>query len=261
MIMALAVFAGCESERKKKEEEKETEESNMVKMEAPGEHKGEKVQGYTLPGLGHGLLQSPINILSADTEHDGKHHITLHFNDKFESVENLGHTVQLNFEEGSTLESDGKTYDFVQLHFHTPSEHLIDGVTFPMEMHIVNSLQNQDQDKPEYLVIGILFKMGKENPFLKDFIDKIPTEEHVKQMLPVGSVQMGDLLMEVGGKSSHFYYYKGSLTTPPFTESVNWHIMKVIQEASPEQIQKINRLEGNNARHVQGMYGRMVDSE
>jgi carbonic anhydrase len=48
------------------------------------------------------------------------------------------------------------------------------------------------------------------------------------------------------------YYYKGSLTTPLYTESVNWYVMKRIIEASLEQIMKINEIEGDNARHIQG---------
>ena len=121
-----------------------------------------KQQGYVFPGLDHGLLQSPINILSQHANIVGKHSITIHFNDEINAIENLGHTVQLDFKEGSTITADGKRYEFKQLHFHTPSEHLIDGMIFPMEMHIVNTLTHaSEKAPPEYLVIGVLFKMGK----------------------------------------------------------------------------------------------------
>lgn len=56
------------------------------------------------------------------------------------------------------------------MHFHTPSEHLIDGMTFPMELHIVNQVPPVNQgDTPHYLVIAALFKMGKENKFISEF--------------------------------------------------------------------------------------------
>jgi carbonic anhydrase len=58
-----------------------------------------------------------------------------------------------------------------------------------------------------------------------------------------------------------YFYYKGSLTTPPYTESVNWYVMKTIIDASPVQIQKINKIEGDNARHVQALYDRSVLDE
>jgi carbonic anhydrase len=58
-----------------------------------------------------------------------------------------------------------------------------------------------------------------------------------------------------------YFYYKGSLTTPPYTESVNWFVMKTVIDAAPEQIQQINKIEGDNARHVQTLYDRSVSNE
>ena len=57
------------------------------------------------------------------------------------------------------------------------------------------------------------------------------------------------------------YHYKGSLTTSPYTESVNWYVMKRIFEASPEQIERINAIEGDNARHTQARYERDISAE
>ena len=56
-----------------------------------------------------------------------------------------------------------------------------------------------------------------------------------------------------------YYHYRGSLTTPPYTETVEWLIVKDVFEASPEQIRRINLIEGDNARRVQAMYGRKVE--
>ena len=57
----------------------------------------------------------------------------------------------------------------------------------------------------------------------------------------------------------NFYHYPGSLTTPPYTQTVQWFVFKHIMEASPEQIEAINAIEGNNARHIQGIFARSVD--
>jgi carbonic anhydrase len=123
-------------------------------------------------------------------------------------------------------------YEVKQMHFHTPSEHLIDGMTFPMELHIVNQVPPVNQgDTPHYLVIAALFKMGKENKFISDFLNMPP----------------------------NFYHYQGSLTTAPYTESVNWFVLKRIIEASPEQIRAINKIEGDNARHIQNKFGRTTN--
>jgi len=187
--------------------------------------------------------------------------VTLHFKDEINAIEKLGNTVQLDFSTGSTVTVDGTVYDFKQIHFHTPSEHLIDGMTFPMEMHIVNIAQPIDDTKtPEYLVVGVLFKMGKENKFLTEFLELIPQEKHSKKTIKPGIVKLSDLFSsEVAEGQGSYFHYRGSLTTLPFSESVSWYIDKIIYEASPMQIQSINSIEGNNARHIQATYGRKVD--
>ncbi len=233
-----------------KQEATDSTTANEVSATAP-DAETKNQQGYILPGLEHGFEQSPINIVSTPNER-GHHSITLYFKDEVNKIENLGHTVQLDFAEGSTITQDDTTFAFKQCHFHTPSEHLIDGMTFPMEMHIVNLT-------PQYLVIGVLFKEGKENKFIADFLNAIPKEEHETAELKAGSVKLADLFGVIPKEiKGHYYNYRGSLTTPPFTESVRWYITKHIFEASAEQIEAINKIEGNNARHVQALYGRTV---
>ena len=64
---------------------------------------------------------------------------------------------------------------------------------------------------------------------------------------------------EHGTQTIVYYHYRGSFTTPPYTESVDWLVAKEVIEAGPAQIQRINRLEGNNARHVQALYRLAID--
>lgn len=207
--------------------------------------------------------QSPINILSFKDTTGLAHNITLNFKDEVNEVENLGHTVQIDFKPGSTITVDDETFDFVQAHFHTPSEHLVDGVTYPMEMHVVNTLQGQaENEEKEYLVIGFLFKMGKENPFIQEVLDAVPEDEDESKKVGLGEVKVTDLLMESDERPlSHYYHYKGSLTTPPYSETVRWYVTRNIYEASPEQIKSILQIEGANARHIQALNERTIEAE
>ena len=216
---------------------------------------------YIQPELGHGHMQSPINIRSFKERTSNGHQITLNYKDEIKAVENLGHTVQLDFKAGSTVSYEGIKYDFKQMHFHTPSEHLVDGMTFPMEMHIVSTAPLKDKNStPHYLVLGILFKEGQNNKFLDEFLNKIPKTEHTLAPLEVGAVKLDDLLYSKElNDVKNFYHYPGSLTTPPYTQTVQWFVFKHIMEASPEQIEAINAIEGNNARHIQGIFARSVD--
>jgi carbonic anhydrase len=235
---------------------------NFVKSEAPDA--GTKMdQGYCLSRHNNGMAQSPINILTFVADKDISRNLPIRFNTQIVAVENLGHTIQVDFKGGSECQADGRTYTSKQFHFHTPSEHMIDGMTFPMEMHIVNILNDSsNKEKPSYLVVGILFKMGKENKLLSEFLAHVPKEESEKDSLPTGTVNITDLSPQLfnGGPGNSFYSYDGSLTTAPFTERVHWVILKQIVEASPEQIIAIEKMEGNNARHIQEIYDRKVAS-
>jgi carbonic anhydrase len=231
---------------------------NLVKSEAP-DAATKTEQGYALPRIDDGLAQSPINIISDSTVTDRNQFIAIKFNTGITVVENLGHTIQLDFKEGSTLIAGGKTYSSRQFHFHTPSEHMIDGMTFPLEMHIVNVLKDSNAQKsPQYLVVGLLFKMGRENKFIKEFLNAIPAEEK-KDTLPPDMANLEDLFNAIPKNAlSGYYSYRGSLTTPPYSETVDWFVKKYIFEASAEQINTIEKMEGDNARHVHALYARKV---
>jgi carbonic anhydrase len=214
---------------------------------------------YALPGLDHGLVQSPVNILSDDAV-QGKHRVALHYDHTAPNfIVNKGTTIELDFPSGGgSITYDGKEYDLLQLHFHTPSEHQIDGVTYPMSMHIVNQMRTEHANgRPHYLVIAILFKMGEPNHFVGSFLQAVPAKPGATAQLAPNTVYLDELFP--GCKMPHYFHYRGSLTTPPHTETVEWLILKQVKEASPEQIRRINAIEGDNARHVQALYGRPVD--
>jgi carbonic anhydrase len=258
-ILVIFLLIGC-SHNKELVRNQQHEQLND-KHATETHHKKEAL--YSLPGLKHGLLQSPINILSEQSE-KGKHNITFNFKDKINKVQNLGHTVQLDFEPGSTVHVDDKTFEFKQIHFHTPAEHLIDGITYPMEMHVVNTLVGQaEEETTEYLVFSFLFKMGKENTFIKEFINLIPGDKNESEDISTGTVNLRNLVDYNPAYNpkeviKSYFFYKGSLTTPPYTESVNWFVMKTIIDASPRQIQQINKIQGDNARRIHAIYGRPV---
>ncbi len=209
-------------------------------------------QEYAMPEQNTGGAQSPINILTSGAVEDKQDDVSVSFHAPITTVENLGHTVQLSFREGSTCTIEGKICTARQLHFHTPSEHLIDGVTYPMEMHLVSTIKDPaGQQEPSYVVIGVLFKMGKENRFLREFEDLIPAGEGERD-LDSATVNLQDLLTQIAADHPlPCFTYTGSLTTAPYTEKVDWIVLDHVIEASPRQIMEIEKREGDNARHIQ----------
>lgn len=210
---------------------------------------------YTMPGLSHGLSQSPINIRTHSvTDGAEQHSVHANYQRSKEKVVNKGHTIEVDYDRGSTITFDDEVYDFKQFHFHTPSEHLVDGVTYPMEMHMVHTLRGDDAS---YLVIGVLFKEGDTSAFLDEFLSHVPTEPNSTEAPDDAFVDIN----HVFDGDDRYYTYQGSLTTPPYTETVRWGVLKRIHEASPEQIAFLNRLEGDNARHIQAVHGRRVEAQ
>ena len=57
-----------------------------------------------------------------------------------------------------SLTLDGKRYDLVQFHIHTPSEHTVIGRQYPMEMQFV--FISGDTDATSFAVVAVLFEDG-----------------------------------------------------------------------------------------------------
>ena len=73
-----------------------------------------------------GKKQSPIDIYGAKRVKLGS--IKFNYKASPKNIINNGHTVQVNMNKGSTITAiNGKTYQLLQFHFHSPSEHSIDG--------------------------------------------------------------------------------------------------------------------------------------
>ena len=225
--------------------------------DSPKQEASSGKEEYLIAESDKGVQQSPIDIITYQT-HEGTHEVHLEYRVSHEKVKNTGHSIEVSYDSGSVLEFDGARYAFKQFHFHTPSEHLIDGITYPMEMHMVHTLENDSSgNAPEYLVLGVLFKIGKNNAFIDEFLQDVPAKAETEVEYESHLVDVNDLLEK--GKKHPYYIYRGSLTTPPYTESVQWLLMEDIEEAAPGQIERINAIEGNNARHLQALFGREVE--
>ncbi|MFZ1746066.1 MAG: carbonic anhydrase family protein, partial [Nitrospirales bacterium] len=122
------------------------------------EHWGMLDAGYMV--CEKGREQSPIDV---KTSHDSEALSPLVFHYQLSPVHvvNNGHTVQVNYRAGSMVLFHGEEYELRQFHFHDPSEHHVDGKTYPGEIHLVH----QDQTG-HLLVIGVLIQIGEHNLIL-----------------------------------------------------------------------------------------------
>lgn len=161
---------------------------------------------------------------------------------------NNGHTFQVNCDKGSSLTLHGKKFDLLQFHFHTPSEHTIEGKAYPLELHLVH----QASDK-NLAVIGVMLAEGAPNLLLTKFWERLPKSEG--EVETGVSIAVQDLLPR---NFDDYFTYSGSLTTPPCTESVRWIVLKRSVEVSKAQIAAFRAVFPMNARPVQPLGARIV---
>ncbi|CAG8515046.1 4584_t:CDS:2 [Cetraspora pellucida] len=138
------------------------------------------------------------------------------------------------------FEIGGEAFNLLQFHFHTPSEHRVNGVHHDVEMHMVF------KDRKERIsVVAVFFDIGsiKDNEFLKSvLIKEIPR--------PNGSTKLCNIplkkLFEDINYIQNAFTYLGSLTTPPCTEGVRWWVNdKHVQYISSGQYRRLKNTIGN----------------
>jgi len=217
--------------------------------DAPGP--GDPTAGHPGAAIVHdgaGRAQSPIDLPPEGTYASDTHRVALHYHDTFEHIIHREHTVEVKVDPGSSLDFDGRSYVLEQFHFHTPSEHLVAGKRFPAELHLVHH-----SAEGEVLVVGVLIEMGEASPFLERILRDTP--EDLRRVDRGKTLNVTEILPD----ASHFYSYRGSFTTPPFTEGVEWLVLETHPEASAEQLVRLLVLEGGNARDVQDQNSRVIE--
>ncbi|MGB3642024.1 MAG: carbonic anhydrase [Rivularia sp. (in: cyanobacteria)] len=187
-----------------------------------------------------GASQSPVNLQSAvDADLPP---LKINYKDTPLRIINNGHTIKVNYQPESILTLDGEPYELLQFHFHHPSEHKVDGVALPMELHLVHK-----NKKGDLAVVGVFLKKGESNPTLQKIWRSLPIKENREQTVSNVNINAADLLPE----NKDYYRYFGSLTTPPCSETVNWIVLKEPVEISLQQVKKFAQIFPMNARPVQ----------
>ena len=208
------------------------------------EHWGELSHDYA--SCKEGKHQSPINLTDAHTgKLDG---IKFSYKANPKEIVNNGHTIQVNMNEGSTITVGGKIYKLLQFHFHSPSEHTVDGKPADMVAHFVHKA-----DDGQLGVVGVLLKKGKSNATLAELWKNIPANAGDKKDLK-GKINVSKLMP--GNKS--YYNYSGSLTTPPCSEGVNWMVLKNTMDVSADQVAAFTKLFPHSVRPVQPLNDRAI---
>ncbi|EEF32945.1 alpha carbonic anhydrase 7 [Ricinus communis] len=204
----------------------------------------------------NGSMQSPIDLFNERVEivsYLGR--LIRSYKPSNATLKNRGHDMMLQWETGAgTLRINGTEYILKQCHWHSPSEHTVNGKSYALELHMVHeSLDGK------IAVVGIMYTIGRPDSFLSSLTDRLQLVAGTREYeTAAGTVNPKDI--KIGSRK--YYRYMGSLTVPPCTENVLWTIVRKVRTVTREQVRllrvAVHDESNSNARPIQGINGRSV---
>ncbi|KAK9033644.1 hypothetical protein V6N11_049830 [Hibiscus sabdariffa] len=208
----------------------------------------------------NGDLQSPIDMSSHRVQIINKSgELKKRYKPCDAVVMNRGHDISIKWQNGDAglIKINGTEYSLQQAHWHSPSEHTINGRRYAMELHMVHS--KDPNLKNNLAVIGQLYKFGAPDAFLSKLMSNITSMADNLLERDVGVIDPN--MIEMGGKK--YYRYMGSLTVPPCSEGVVWTMNKKITSVSRDQVRALRKAVHDyaeaNARPLQPLHHRKIE--
>ncbi|KAG9296814.1 hypothetical protein G9A89_002211 [Geosiphon pyriformis] len=164
---------------------------------------------------------------------------------------NRGHTVEFISPEPDsfipiTLSKDGYTYHLAGFHFHTPSEHRVDNIHSDAEVHFVFKTSSSSELK--IAVVGFFLQAAEEG---SDYISSLFANglpgPNIGDEVQVQGINIGQFFKD-SNNLKEAYQYDGSLTTPPCSEGLKWHVNPQIYPISLPNYHDLRRNIGFSAR-------------
>ena len=172
------------------------------------------------------------------------------YNGAAHHITNTGEFVKVIYQDAGGILVDGSEYRLAEAHMHNPAEHTVDGKRFALETHLVHLTEQGG-----IAVVGILYRLGEANPAIQAIIDSAPAQAEADTK-PTSPLAADEYLPSCSG----YYAYTGSLTTPPYTEGVQWLVQSEVLEVSEAQVNQLAALTGGGAnnRLVQPLNNRQI---
>jgi carbonic anhydrase len=144
-----------------------------------------------------------------------------------------GHTTSVRFDGACQdmhyVNFNDTKFFMTSIHFHSPSEHTIDGGHLPMEVHHVHTAANG-----QALAIAVMVNVGTPLPsdapkaeYLRNLFDSMPSSNqssavYYNESKKAPSTGLDPYTSFIPSLSDSFYYYVGSFTSPPCTTDTIW---------------------------------------
>ncbi|KAG0729039.1 Carbonic anhydrase 7 [Chionoecetes opilio] len=180
-------------------------------------------------------------------------------------IKNNGHSAQVEIDASVAPRVTGGglkgEYIFAQFHFHwgsdssLGSEHTIDGVRYPMELHMVHykgsygTLGEAVKRRDGLAVLGVMIEVSSnDNPALAPLATALLNITDAENFADVSFKH--PLKAFLPRNVERFYRYEGSLTTPTCNEVVTWTVFDEAIAISERQL--------NNFRALKDPHGGMI---
>lgn len=244
-VLALSIVAGCDSN-----DDDPIDNNEPAEVEWNYDNKGPD-RWMNLAAefaiCGSGSRQSPIDISLPPQDDIGG--FTFAYTLTGLRVHNDSKTIHLLIDSGSSIDLGGVTYALTDIHFHTTSEHTLNGSSFGGEVHFVH-----ENSSGELAYVAALILASEENKAVVSVLAELPSEPG-EPIDIIGTVfDPFSFLPEV----RTFYRYDGSLTTPPCTEGVKWIVLQNPLSMSAAQLAGMRSRLGLNFRPPQPLNGRTI---
>ena len=208
--------------------------------------------------------QSPINIITTNVLPEDPKPLRLErWNTELSGeYKNTGYTVKFTPSRSAMVIKGTRKYKVCQFHIHwgassnVGSEHLIDSRAYAGELHIVSvkdTLRCEDaasfKDCEDALVVGV-FLTAVNTPIVDTVWEELSPVPQKYGQIQKMSVELSRLLPD----DKSYYFYEGSLTTDPYNEIVQWHVLKHPIEIPEEYLFHLRSILDKNGTAVDSNY-------
>ncbi|KAK2181607.1 hypothetical protein NP493_389g01003 [Ridgeia piscesae] len=216
-----------------------------------------------------GQKQSPIDINPGSAAKESVGALSASYKAGNNTLTNTGLSFAVSIDGSLSGGPLGAEFKAASFHFHwdksssAGSEHTVGGKSYASEVHIVHynaskfsSVADAAKADGGLAVLAIFVQAGGANAEVQKLVDLLPScGSNGSSAAVPGGFNASALLP---GDKASYWYYPGSLTTPPCSESVTWIVYKDAISMSEAQLAAFRKITPSNYRPVQSLGGRKV---
>jgi carbonic anhydrase len=199
----------------------------------------------------NGRMQSPIPIDTAAARFQPCVPLRFRYRSTSLQLVNDGNALRLGYDRGSYLVIEGLSYELVELRFHVPGEHAIDGRVPDGEIELIHG-----NNRGDIAIVSVPIEAGNRvNQTLRRILDNAPVS--AGRQASGRNIGVNAIFLLPGRRS--YFSYDGSQTRPPCKEGVHRYVLDTPLEVAASDLGRLAQIVGANARPLQPLGKRQVD--